>query len=187
MEMLDSGMHHIVVDTETLGTKPGCIVLSIGAASFQLSSNDHKYFHDTINKTSCKDEGLVAEPETVKWWEEQSAAARNATMYGTSTLLDALIRFSDFIQSFPSKEVFCIWGNSPSFDLSILRYCYEDVFGMQTPWDFRQERCFRTVKSLVPSVPVPPFEGIKHTAMADAMHEARHLKEILGLLRGEGF
>lgn len=54
----------IMVDIETLGRKPGCVILSIGCVAF-----DGKEFYVNIDPFKMKDEGVFhVDPDTSKWW-----------------------------------------------------------------------------------------------------------------------
>jgi exodeoxyribonuclease VIII len=46
------------------------------------------------------------------------------------------------------------------------------------PWNFWDDRCYRTVKRFAPDIKMN-FSGVKHHALADARHQALHLQRIL--------
>jgi exodeoxyribonuclease VIII len=77
-----------------------------------------------------------------------------------------------------------VWGNGASFDNAILAQCYRAV-GMDFPWKFWNDRCYRTLKNLVLDV---PFErtGTHHNALDDARSQAIHASAILRRM-GEAF
>lgn len=54
------------------------------------------------------------------------------------------------------------------------------------PRNFRQNRCFRTLKNLHPDCIrlEPEFQGRRHYALDDAMHQTKWLHSILNLLEG---
>lgn len=166
----------IMLDLETLGTSPGCVILSIGASSFCGTYT----FYEKISIESSKLSGLVEEPDTMRWWAKQSVEARNESFSGTSPLMGVLGRFSDFYSSIPTKpnEKKFIWGNGADFDLPILAAAYKAA-NMERPWEPFNGRCYRTLKNLYYEVKAPVFEGTKHTALADAQHQARHALMIL--------
>lgn len=164
----------IVIDIETTGTAPGCCILSIGAAT-----TDRKYhFYLPIWHASQKElYGLKDNHDTLRWWDKQSAAARDEAFSGTVGLVNALGQFSDWIQAIPVKEKF-FWGNGADFDQPILAYAYNAV-DMKNPFGFNN-RCYRTLKNLYKNIKADDeFEGIKHHALWDAKHEAKHLSRLL--------
>lgn len=63
-------MKHVMVDLETLGTKPGSVILSIGAVTFDLdgSGRDGRTFYQRVNIQSCLDAGMTVDGDTVEWW-----------------------------------------------------------------------------------------------------------------------
>jgi hypothetical protein len=56
----------IMIDLETLGLQPGCVLLSLGAAAFSLheSGSLGDTFHCNINRTSCVKLGMFIDPST---------------------------------------------------------------------------------------------------------------------------
>ena len=165
----------VMIDLETLGTRAGCSILSIGACTF-----DQSYlYHEKISRTSCQERGLLEDPETLAWWDKQNAEARTAAFSGQLTLEQALGRLNDFFAILPAtnRDIY-VWGNGADFDLPILEAAYQKV-GMKKPWAPFNGRCFRTLKNLYFDVKAPIFEGMKHDALEDAKHQARHARLIL--------
>jgi len=64
-----------------------------------------------------------------------------------------------------------IWANAPSFDCEILADAYDRV-DIAKPWDYWDERCYRTLKSLPGAVDIDR-QGDHHDALDDAAHQAR--------------
>jgi len=79
----------VMIDIETLGTEPGCAILSIGAVHFTAAGRGETLYRN-IDRASCEDAGLEIDEETVKWWSEQDEAAQ-AVLSGGGGLRDALI------------------------------------------------------------------------------------------------
>lgn len=165
----------IMVDLETTGVSAGCGILAIGACSFL-----GKYtFYDRIHPHSCLTAGLKEDPETLKWWNKQDRAARDEAFSGTKDLVMVLGQFADFLRCLPApSKVVYLWGNGADFDLPILSAAYSAV-GMKTPWEPFNGRCYRTLKNLYKPIAMREFEGLKHTALADAKNQAAHAREIL--------
>jgi hypothetical protein len=179
---------HIMLDLETLGTKLGCPILSIGAHSFtlpDLTSTERDFaFYARIGADYYK-ENLKAkrwfqsDESTIAWWEQQNKEAREEAFNGDIPLPDALENFSRFLRQ-PGMGEIVMWGNSCSFDNEILKYAYE-VYNMPIPWKYTNDRCFRTLKNMFPGFE-PPFLGTKHNALSDAYHQAVWASRILGSL-----
>jgi len=163
----------VMIDIETLGTESGCAVLSVGAVEFDTDGVGYGY-HESISLTSCEAAGLHIDAETLEWWLAQDEEAREV-LSGGDDLEDVLQEFSDFVEG--HEEV---WANSPSFDCAILEHAF-DAVGLEVPWEFYHERCFRTLKKLPVSVDIEQ-EGEEHDALADAWYQARVASEILSKL-----
>jgi len=164
---------NLMVDLETLGNGSNAVILSLGVARFdKYGIKDSVYLR--IDEQSCVNAGLRMDVSTVLWWMKQSDAARAAFDQPGIQLADALEKFSEWV-----PEGACVWGNGATFDNVILSNAYRAV-GMRQPWDFWNDRCYRTVKNLYPEVEAPEFTGAKHNALDDAVHQAKHLILIAG-------
>jgi inhibitor of KinA sporulation pathway (predicted exonuclease) len=152
-----------MIDIETLGTEPGCAILSIGAVHFTAAGRGETLYRN-IDRASCEDAGLEIDEETVKWWSEQDEAAQ-AVLSGGGGLRDALIDLAAFGD--PAEEW---WANSPKFDMAILKAAYERV-DIEPPWEFYELRDVRTVKNL-PGAEIPETQGVEHDALDDARNQA---------------
>ena len=177
-------MNRIMVDLETLGTAPGSVILAIGAVRF----DDTKIldeFYVNINPESCIAAGLHMDVSTVMWWMGQSDEARKALVAGEALVLqEALAEFGKWALSIGSNvsiPVDELWGNGSDFDNVLLAHAFAAA-QLPLPWSFRTHRCYRTVRSLVHSV---PFEkpAVAHNALEDARAQAKHLVEMLEHLR----
>ena len=173
---------HVMLDLETLGTAPGCAILSIGATCFhlqeQLEHTDTE-FYVAIDRNSNREIGLKEDPATLDWWNTQSKAARDAAFAkeGAIHISSALARFSAFISQL--KADVYIWGNGADFDLPILKAAF-DTASIPFEFSFRSSRCYRTLKALFPYVTALPIDGaIEHHAYYDARYQAAHAEAIL--------
>jgi len=166
----------VMIDIETLGREPGCVVVSIGAVRFDHGIKDELFAG--VSPTSCQREGLDIDAETLAWWLTQDADARKQLL-GGDPLEEALRELAAWMPSGP-KEV---WANSPSFDLEILDAAYELV-GVPTPWEFYEHRDVRTIKNLEVAVDIEQ-QGIEHDALDDARFQARQVFETLMHINAE--
>ena len=160
---------HIMLDLETLGTRPGSIVLTIGAVKFDKGGIRDK-FYVAIDKNDSDFFDLTSDPSTVDWWQKQSAEAREAAFSGKTPLHDALVLFAKFCGT---ERTTTVWGNGSDFDNVLLEEAYQAV-SMDPPWRFYQSRCYRTVKNLFPNVKTPSV-GTEHHALDDAIYQANRL------------
>ena len=167
----------IMVDIETLGTQPGCVILSIGAVEF----NDKglgKEFYVQISPESCTDWGLKIEPRTVMWWLEQNEAARKTLTDGKRNPLEAALTALNAAFKWKDQPVWC---NGANFDFPILEAAYA-ALGWQAPWAYWSTNDYRTLKNIVPRDVYNASKGeaqIKHNALADAMAQAETAIQLL--------
>lgn len=197
-EKLTTRMKDVMVDLETLGKRPGCPILSIGAVYFDpLTGELGPEMYEVVNLESCMKLGLVVDPETEKWWSEQSEEARlvlelasvNKGSYspkkrgGTGRGITAppnvglgrgLDIFAEFCGLAGKKEV-KVWGNGSDFDNAILAHCFH-LAKRELPWEFWNNRCFRTLKALSPLK--MERSGTHHNALDDAKTQALHAVKV---------
>lgn len=173
-------MKDVMVDLETLGTVPGCVVLSIGAVAFDTSTGQlGEEFYCVVNTESCKAAGLHVDQDTVAWWSKQAEQAREVISHadeGGLMLGDAMTKFTEYLEGFGIKQV-RVWGNGSDFDNAILSCCYKSV-GQVSPWLPWNNRCYRTLKNLIKG-PGLKREGTYHNALDDATTQANHAIQLL--------
>ena len=165
----------VMLDIETLGRRPGCVVLSIGAVAFNSEGVAPNGFYCEIDKASCVERGMRTDPETIKWWESQSPKAKAVLDPNNPNAVPvniALTMFAGWLSSF-GKDV-RVWGNGASFDNAILGEAYE-ICGLKTPWKYSNNRCYRTLRALLPDInDCAAALGVPHNAIDDARYQAQH-------------
>ncbi len=175
----------IMVDLETLGRRAGCKILSLGAVVFSKSGLAEEFYAEfKINHQG----GLVADPETVAWWDRQDPLVRDrlyANQDQKPTLSEGLETFSKWLfeTSMDGTYDIAIWGNGAGFDQPILEHAYQELLGRDAPWKFWDNRCYRTLKTFAQDVTINRL-GSHHNALDDAKSQAEHavrLIERLGL------
>ncbi|EPO9636960.1 3'-5' exoribonuclease [Klebsiella pneumoniae] len=177
---------HVMVDLETMGKKHNAPIVAIGAVVFDPATG---FIGESFYKVVCLESsvnwGAVIDPSTVIWWLKQSSEARSAIVNDDAIpLLDALLQFREFVSdnvAGGSKKA-QVWGNGASFDNSILRSSY-DCIAEDYPWEYWNDRDVRTMVELGHAINYEPqkaipFEGERHNALADAIHQARYVSAI---------
>lgn len=185
----------VMLDLETLGLAPGCVVLSIGAVAFNYDgkiptcADTGPEYHRIIRTGSSLTAGLDIDENTMAWWSKQSPEARktlDAAMKlrgrGTKDLMPTCVEFNQWIRQFGTKVR--VWGNGANFDQPILREIFHKAC-VAPAWSPFEERCYRTLKNLVPG---PKLEriGTYHNALDDAISQAHHAVVLLRILHGQG-
>lgn len=169
---------NIMVDLETLGTSPGCKIMSIGAVAFDTDETGDEFY---IEISRDEQAGLVEEPETLVWWAKQDPNVYDRLFNSSESkykLEGGLRQFNAWLACFHSPA---LWGNGPDFDNAILQYAYKHV-GISPAWVYRHNRCYRTLKSLCPRIKAPKRIGPLHNALDDARHQALHAVELMRFL-----
>ncbi|AZP87254.1 TPA: 3'-5' exoribonuclease domain-containing protein [Klebsiella pneumoniae] len=177
---------HVMVDLETMGKKHNAPIVAIGAVVFDPATGSiGESFYKVVCLESSVNWGAVIDPSTVIWWLKQSSEARSAIVNDDAIpLLDVLLQFREFVSdnvAGGSKKA-QVWGNGASFDNSILRSSY-DCIAEDYPWEYWNDRDVRTMVELGQAIGFDPkttipFEGDRHNALADAIHQARYVSAI---------
>jgi hypothetical protein len=163
-----------MLDLETLGTKPGCAIVSIGACVFDMDGV-HDRFYRPINVT--KKFGLrplALDAGTVVWWMGQSAEARAvfADPARISTY-DAIVDFKNWwIMQAPLNlhDGEFLWCHGATFDAPILEAVYNAIDDVP-PFKFYNVRDTRTLYALA-AVSPDRAKGTHHNALDDAVAQA---------------
>lgn len=162
---------HVMLDIETLGTNPGELVLSIAAVPFDIETGETgQAFYERIDADSAMSIGLKMNFDTLKWWLSTDNNELLKLLSGTRDVRDVLHDLNDFMYW---KDV-QVWGNSARFDCGMLQDAYAKI-GESVPWNFRNERCLRTLVSFAPEIrEYTPFEGTRHDALDDCRYQIKY-------------
>lgn len=182
----------VMVDLETLGKEPGSIVLAIGAVAFDMDTRyvgaeetGHQ-FSTYLDPISQQNAGLKIDANTVLWWMDQAEEARQAIVQATKHPFHlALVSFSEWLEFVCGEDLeevdyldVEIWGNGANFDAPMLRALYKAA-GVRCPWGFWSESCHRTTRRRLhqryKDLGEPEFQGERHNALHDAVHQANVL------------
>jgi hypothetical protein len=172
-------MKHVMIDIETMGNMSNSAIVSVGAVRFDLKTGEiGEKFYMNVDLQSCLDAGLVINADTLMWWLNQSEAARKKIIEKGHSLNRVLVSLSAFVTK--DDEV---WGNSARFDLGILSDAFNKK-GLPIPWDFRKERCVRTLVSFAPFIKdAEKNTGVAHDALADCIFQINYCSKIFNKLK----
>lgn len=166
---------HIMIDIETLGTRPGSVIAAIGAVAFDpvagtLDDDDLLLHVDLASAQKC---GLRIDAETVGWWLRQSEMARGETFAaaGRDTLDGSLQCLTEFWRS---KRAPFAWSHGAGFDLVLLESAYF-ACSLIVPWKFYNARDTRTIYALACINPKDYFGPgtTAHNPLDDARAQAK--------------
>nr|WP_302981520.1 3'-5' exonuclease [Plesiomonas shigelloides] len=185
-------MNHLMLDLETMGTKPNAPIVSIGAVFFNPDSGEFgEEFYTPVSIESAMRDGAVPCGKTINWWLRQSPEARAAICSDSAQdITVALVQFNSFIhKNAVDIKSLKVWGNGATFDNVIIRQTYERSLGFECPWPFWNDHDVRTMVTLGLNVGFNPkhempFDGDVHNALADAKHQAKYVSAIWQVIFG---
>lgn len=173
-------MTHAMLDLETLGRKPGCAILSIGAVAFSPKGvgviPGTGNFYCNVDLISQLFRGFHINNETLEWWKQQDPRARHSLSFHTKQIWDALAEFAPWCKDNNIEQVWC---QGAAFDIPILEGAFEKL-GMKAPWKFYNVRDTRTVYDVCGfDYKSIPREGVYHNALDDAIHQVKLVQAAL--------
>ena len=170
-------MKHIMIDMETLAVDSNAVIITVAMVEFDLTTGEIgrsiELHLSTLEQSLYKG---VIDPSTIHWWSEQTPLAKTELLRKKGLpIVPALNKINQFIEDADFKLAdMCLWGNGCTADNVWLRNLYKrhDVEFILPYW------CDRDVRTLVDLAGIDPsnykFEGVKHTALADCIHQIRY-------------
>lgn len=163
-------MQDMMIDLETLGTRPDAAILSIGACMF-----DRK--RGVLGRTfyvRCAPDlsEYSVDYNTFKFWMEQSEPARAALFYCAVPLYKAAREFIAF-WAVAASEKTRVWALPAAFDIPIMENMLRKELKMSPPWHYSAPRCCRTlfdVFNIKKEDRIKP--EVEHDALSDAKAQA---------------
>ena len=137
----------VMIDIETLSTRPNAAIVSIGAIKFSRHGDlplldAMNQFYVRVSRESCETCGMHVDPQTIEWWNKQDAEIRYEALENPNdrlTIKDALTKLSEW---FAGSQF--IWGHGDDFDCVVLGEAFR-ACDMKVPWNFWNTRDTRTL------------------------------------------
>jgi len=166
---------HCMIDIETLGTAPGSVIVSLGAAAF-TQTQAHETFYANISINSCLNAGMVVDAGALKFWMTQASQGNRDDLFvNPRGLREVLHDFTAFW-----KEANCqwLWSHGSDFDTVLLGVAYSMAgYDYFRPWTHRSIRDTRTLFSLAKKMEhLPRDPSDKHNALTDALYQVRQVQ-----------
>lgn len=184
-------MKHLMIDLEAMGNGTNAPIVAIGAVFFEPATGElGQQFNTVVKLGSDMAAGALPDGDTIIWWLMQSEEARaiiaNKQAPDIQTALDELTLFVAHHCEQPKHLK--VWGNGAAFDNVILRSAYERC-GRAPCWNWFNDMDVRTMVTLGRAIGFDPkrempFDGKRHNALADAIHQARYVSVIWQALTG---
>jgi hypothetical protein len=163
----------IMLDLETLSSRPNAAVVSIGAVAFDPKAGLGQEFYTVLRtEEQVRELGRDIDPGTFAWWCKQGDEARKVFSAEAAPVDLALNRFIWFVGQVAGEQAPEIWGYGADFDCVVLGGLYEAA-GTARPWKYNGNRCYRTLAMLVRGLAeLPARSGTHHNALDDARYQA---------------
>ena len=184
-------MNDVMIDLETLGQEAGAVITSISAVKFNIITGETgEEFSQAITLKSSLEYGLSIDPDTVMWWMQQGDDSRNKLVLDNANakhLSSVLYAFAFWLVEGDKSgggvklinDNIQVWGRGPRFECALLSAAYKVGGYNRTPWNFRNERCVRTIEMFNPKLKKnTPFIGILHNGIDDAKHQIKYVSSI---------
>lgn len=170
-------MKDIMLDLETLGTKPDAVIITAGAIKFDPYSDNIQSESDGLYMRLEVDPqlelGRTIDEDTIAWWGKQAEDVRNEALGDENRR--SLEEFTTQLNRF---LVGCenIWAQGPVFDIVMLENLYRQL-GLPVPWNFWQIRDSRTLFG-VHGDPRKKGRSGHHNALQDCIHQAQAVQTV---------
>ena len=165
-----------MLDLETLGTHPDCVILTLGAIKFDPFGNREPgpgiYLRLDINEQLAI--GRSTLDSTIEWWAKQDPEVREEALGDSrsrTNIGDMKKELNKFLVG-----VDHIWAQGPAFDIVILENLYRSQ-SWPIPWHFWQIRDSRTLFG-VHGDPRKSGRDQAHNALADCFYQAQAVQKI---------
>jgi hypothetical protein len=171
----------MMLDIETMGTAPGCPILSVGAVLFDSRApltGLEPTFHQHVDLETELAAGAQPSSDTILWWVGQSVGARDAMVLGqrgSASVGTVLLNLRAWVSVHHAAGVL-VWCLPAGFDAPLLRASASRA-GVTLPWNHWDERCLRTLAAEYPNA-ARPIPELAHDARSDALAQAQWLVNI---------
>lgn len=171
-----------MLDIETLGRGPGCVVTSVAITPFHINGKalePTKVFRMKLDIADQLIAGFTIEPETHKWWMQQDPKVREMEFNGIYNIDKFCIDLEAYIRMIERQyTTYRIWATAPKLDFGCLHSLCVHA-GVKWPILFSSERCMRTfremTKTLYPSFKLPSGSA-NHCAADDTTLQIKQIQ-----------
>ena len=159
----------VMLDLETLSTRPDATILTFGACKFnpykQEEITQGIYFRINVDEQIAL--GRHVDDNTIEWWGKQAEDVYAEAFDPNDRI--SLEKFTQELNRF-IVGVDNIWAQGPVFDIVILENLYRQM-GLPCPWQFWQIRDSRTLLSSLGDPREKNKAGL-HNALEDCVSQA---------------
>lgn len=168
-----------MLDLESLGTRPDCVILTLGAVKFNPYTMEEPgpglYFRIDVDEQTAL--GRNVQDDTLNWWMQQAEDVREEAL-GMDNRVSLETMYKDLNRFLVGAGN--IWAQGPVFDIAILENLYRQK-GWPTPWQFWQIRDSRTLFGVHGDPREKGKVGL-HNALEDCVSQARGVQQVFNKL-----
>jgi Fe-S cluster biosynthesis and repair protein YggX len=164
----------VMLDIETLCTKPEAVILTIGAVKFDPFSNkigDGLYIKPDVDEQIAR--GRTVDESTVEWWGKQAEDVREEAL-GMADRISIEEMYRQLNRFLVGAEN--VWAQGPVFDMVIMANIYRQ-YGWPTPWQYWQVNDSRTLFKVHGDPRVKGKAGL-HNALEDCISQAQAVQTV---------
>lgn len=175
---------HVMIDIETLSTRPDAAIVQIGAVMFEFRSGGRILNDKTFGSYVAVQDGAgVIDNGTLAWWlKQRNAPGLGVGLEDAPVLYDVLTSLQGWPESIGEGgwgDVEGVWAKPADFDLAILKSGYAR-FGSDTPWARWTTRCAKTLFEVTGGTPEVDWTGLQHhDAVDDAIGQAMQVQKAI--------
>jgi len=166
---------HAMIDLETLGTQPDCVILTLGGIKFNPYNKEEpaKGLYLRLNVDEQTSMNRSVDDGTLEWWGKQPKEIQDEALgeEGRTSVSDSLSQLNKWLIGCDE-----IWCQGPAFDMVILENLYRQM-KQPLPWNFWQVRDSRTLFSMMPQDPRKAIRTDAHNALADCYYQAKCVQQ----------
>lgn len=183
---------HVMLDLETAGLRPNALILTIGMVWFDptksdVEQNEADRLYIPLDFEALREiGGFTEDASTAEWWSEQSDKAFEAAWKGPRS--NIYLSAGNVLGFLMRHKCEGVWGNGAAFDNALMRHFFSQVKNhmietgntprLPVEWNsYKLDRCYRTLRAMFDDkftgYALPPFEGVEHNALDDAIYQAK--------------
>jgi hypothetical protein len=170
------------IDLETAGINVESTILSFGICEFVPSTGKIiRTLEVTFDIDSEKTINCTL--GTIRFWLNQATENPEAVSHvfanqNKVSIPNGLQKLTAFLKA--DKTAIEVWANGTKFDLGMMEYLYKK-HDLKIPWSYNSDRCMRTLRGIHGNMDVDmgEFEEIPHTALSDAIRQAKYISACL--------
>lgn len=182
----------VMIDLETLGTRPDAAIIQVGAVMFEARDRGRILNGKGFNRHVLVQDGAgTIDHSTIAFWLQEKSAAKMGRALAERAeplfaVLSALEQWpGEVVEGMTWDQVETVWSNGAAFDQPILASAYSKM-GRNPPWHYRASRCCRTLFDLAGGAPTIDWTGLTpHDALDDSIGQAMQVQSAMALLRGK--